>query len=219
MLWLVRACTHRLMTRAHHTQSDTFIYRLLIAGLCVALAGCAGTNRSSADADSLSAQDIELASLSSDPIGALATRKLSAERRQAINNPLIDEALDQLGVRYRYGGASPDTGFDCSGLITYTAERAWGLKLPRNTSAIALIGTSIDKRELQPGDLVFFNTLGRRYSHVGIYLGDDRFVHSPSSGGVVRIEKMTMKYWAKRYNGARRLDGDLVASASSNAPR
>src|SRR3546814_1071764 len=72
---------------------------------------------------------------------------------------------------------------------------------------MALMGTAIEKKQLQPGDLVFFNTLGRRYSHVGIYLGDNRFVHSPSSGGVVRIEKMTLAYWAKRYNGARRLDG------------
>lgn len=204
------------MTRAHDTPSDRLIVRtpgLLIATLCVALAGCAGTNRYGADADGLDAQDIELASLSSDPIGVLAMRSQGAHRRFA--NPLIDEALDQLGVRYRYGGSSPDTGFDCSGLVAYSAERALGLKLPRNSSAMALIGTSIDKQQLQAGDLVFFNTLGRRYSHVGIYLGNDRFVHSPSSGGVVRIEKMTLAYWAKRYNGARRLDGDYVAAASS----
>ncbi|OZI51107.1 C40 family peptidase [Bordetella genomosp. 4] len=211
------------MTRAHHTQSDRFTYRipgLLIAALCVVLAGCASTTRHNADAGILDEQDIELASLSSDPIGALATstttrRTISAERQQAIANPLIDTALDQLGIRYRFGGSSPDTGFDCSGLVAYSAEHGLGLKLPRNASAIALVGTSIDKQELRPGDLVFFNTLGRRYSHVGIYLGDDRFVHSPSAGGVVRIEKMTMKYWAKRYNGARRLDGNLVAAAGN----
>lgn len=210
------------MTRAPHTQSDRFTYRipgLLIAALCVVLAGCASTSRHSTDAGILDEQDIELASLSSDPIGALATtttrRTISAERQQAIVNPLIDTALDQLGIRYRYGGSSPDTGFDCSGLVAYSAEQGLGLKLPRNASAIALVGTSIDKPELRPGDLVFFNTLGRRYSHVGIYLGEDRFVHSPSAGGVVRIEKITMKYWAKRYNGARRLDGNLVASASN----
>jgi len=206
------------MTRAHDTQRKSLSFRipgLLITALCVVLAGCASTSRHSADADLLSDQDIELASLSSDPIGALAARTRSAERRQSVVNPLIDEALDQLGIRYRYGGSSPDTGFDCSGLVAYSAERGLGLKLPRNSSAMALVGTSIDKPQLQAGDLVFFNTLGRRYSHVGIYLGNDRFVHSPSAGGVVRIEKMTMAYWAKRYNGARRLDGNLIASASN----
>src|SRR3546814_20243259 len=82
---------------------------------------------------------------------------------------------------------------------------------------MALMGTAIDKKQLQPGDLVFFNTLGRRYSHVGIYLGDNRFVHSPSSGGVVRIEKMTLASWAKRYNGASRLEGGLLPSAPGEA--
>ena len=84
--------------------------------------------------------------------------------------------------------------------VTYTAERSLGLKLPRNAAEIAQQGISVAKNELKAGDLVFFNTLGRRYSHVGIYLGDDRFVHSPSAGGVVRVENMTMAYWSKRYN-------------------
>lgn len=205
------------MTRAHDTHSDHFTLRIRVLGigaLCLALAGCAAP-RQSADVFIIDDQDIALASLSSDPIGALATRQRGAKRRMASTNPLIGTALDQLGIRYRYGGSSPDTGFDCSGLVAYTAEQALGLKLPRNAAAMALVGTSIDRRELQPGDLVFFNTLGRRYSHVGIYLGDERFVHAPSSGGVVRIEKMTMAYWSKRYNGARRLDGNLVAAAGS----
>nr|WP_242697325.1 C40 family peptidase [Bordetella petrii] len=185
---------------------------LAVVALCVLLAGCAAP-RPGADSGALDSQDAAWAARSDDPIGSLVTRKLSRERQQAIANPLIDEALDQLGVRYRYGGSSPDTGFDCSGLVVYSAQHALGLKLPRNSSAMALMGTAIDRKQLQPGDLVFFNTLGRRYSHVGIYLGDNRFVHSPSSGGVVRIEKMTLAYWAKRYNGARRLEGGLLASA------
>jgi len=189
---------------------------LSAAALCVLLAGCAGP-RPGVDNGALDSQDAAWAARSDDPIGSLVTRKLSRERQQAIANPLIDEALDQLGVRYRYGGSSPDTGFDCSGLVAYSAQQALGLKLPRNSSAMALLGTAIDKKQLQPGDLVFFNTLGRRYSHVGIYLGDNRFVHSPSSGGVVRIEKMTLAYWAKRYNGARRLEGGLLASAPGEA--
>jgi cell wall-associated NlpC family hydrolase len=129
------------------------------------------------------------------------------------DNAMVSEALNYLGIRYRFGGASPDTGFDCSGLVTYTAERSLGLKLPRSAAEMAQQGISVSKNELKAGDLVFFNTLGRRYSHVGIYLGDDRFVHSPSSGGVVRVENMAMTYWTKRYNGARRLDNSLMASA------
>lgn len=204
---------HRHVTRTHYTQGRSTA--LLAIAACLLLAGCAGNSptRPGADSGALDSQDLAWAASSNDPIGTLVTRKLSRERQQAIADPLISEALDQLGVRYRYGGSSPDTGFDCSGLVTYTAERAWGVKLPRSASAMALMGTSIDKKHLQPGDLVFFNTLGRRYSHVGIYLGENRFVHSPSSGGVVRIEKMTLAYWAKRYNGARRLDGGRLASA------
>jgi len=129
------------------------------------------------------------------------------------DNAMVSEALNYLGIRYRFGGSSPDTGFDCSGLVTYSAERSLGLKLPRNAAEMAQQGISVAKNELKAGDLVFFNTMGRRYSHVGIYLGDDRFVHSPSAGGVVRVESMTMAYWTKRYNGARRLDNSLMASA------
>lgn len=211
------------MTRTHETQNDRFTFRTLsvvMAIVCSALAGCAGP-RQSADVFMIDDQDIALASLSSDPIGALATRKHAVRRHtesSITSSPMLGEALDQLGIPYRYGGSSPDTGFDCSGLVAYSAERGLGLKLPRNSSAIASMGTSVDKPKLQPGDLVFFNTLGRRYSHVGIYLGDERFVHSPSAGGVVRIEKMTMTYWAKRYNGARRLDGNLIANAKNVKP-
>lgn len=159
---------------------------------------------------------------SNDPIGELVSQKLGrkSEPRRALSltddNPLVGEALTQLGVRYRFGGSSPGTGFDCSGLVQYSAERSLGLKLPRNAAEIAGWGTSISREELRPGDLVFFNTMGRRFSHVGIYMGDDRFVHSPSAGGVVRIEDMKMAYWNKRYNGARRISNTSVASARAD---
>ncbi|WP_409929324.1 C40 family peptidase [Bordetella genomosp. 13] len=159
---------------------------------------------------------------SSDPIGELVSQKLArkSEPRRSLSladdNPLVGEALTQLGVRYRFGGSSPDTGFDCSGLVRYSAERSLGLKLPRNAAEIAGWGTSVSRDELRPGDLVFFNTMGRRYSHVGIYMGADRFVHSPSAGGVVRVEDMKMAYWNKRYNGARRISSTGVASARAD---
>ncbi len=114
-------------------------------------------------------------------------------------------ALSFIGVRYKWGGTTPDTGFDCSGLIRYVFSQVTGKSLPGNAKEISQVGESIDRTELQPGDLVFFNTLRRPFSHVGIYLGESRFVHAPSRGGKVEIVDMTDRYWQTRYNGARRL--------------
>lgn len=119
--------------------------------------------------------------------------------------PLI-HALQTLGVKYRYGGRSPDTGFDCSGLIAHIFERAWGLLLPGGTAALSKVGASIRLKELKPGDLVFYNTRNRPYSHVGIYVGDRRFLHAPRPGASVRMESVDTPYWRVRFNGARRLD-------------
>jgi cell wall-associated NlpC family hydrolase len=122
---------------------------------------------------------------------------------------VILRALAQLGVRYRFGGNHPDTGFDCSGLVGFAFREAIGRQLPRSAADIWSYASAraedVAKNDLVPGDLVFFNTLRRPYSHVGIYLGDGRFVHAPSSGGVVRIESMEGRYWVGRYNGAKRL--------------
>lgn len=114
-------------------------------------------------------------------------------------------ALSFIGVRYKWGGNSPDTGFDCSGLIRHVYTQVTGKSLPGNAKEISQVGENIDRSELQPGDLVFFNTLRRPFSHVGIYLGESRFVHAPSRGGKVEIVDMSENYWQKRYNGARRL--------------
>lgn len=114
-------------------------------------------------------------------------------------------ALSYIGVRYKWGGTSPDTGFDCSGLIRYVYAQITGQTLQGNAQEISRVGATVDKSELQPGDLVFFNTLRKPFSHVGIYLGESRFVHSPSRGGAVEIVDMSQRYWQNRYNGARRL--------------
>lgn len=114
-------------------------------------------------------------------------------------------ALGFVGVPYRWGGVSPDSGFDCSGLIRYVYEQMTGRPLPYNAYGLAKVATAIDDNELQPGDLVFFNTLRVPFSHVGIYLGESRFLHAPSSGSNVRISNMNSSYWNSRYNGARRL--------------
>jgi cell wall-associated NlpC family hydrolase len=116
-------------------------------------------------------------------------------------------ALGQLGVPYALGGASPDAGFDCSGLVQYVFRRARNVDLPRTTFDLARAGQTVAAPALQPGDLVFFNTLRREFSHVGIYLGDERFIHAPATGGAVRIESLRADYWVRRYNGARRIVG------------
>jgi cell wall-associated NlpC family hydrolase len=115
-------------------------------------------------------------------------------------------ALQTLGAKYRYGGQSPETGFDCSGLVTHVFQQAWGLLLPRSSRAQSKVGTPVSLRELEPGDLVFYNTRNRPYSHVGIYLGDGRFIHSPRSGARVRVESVQNPYWRARFNGARRVE-------------
>lgn len=120
-------------------------------------------------------------------------------------NELVLVALSQLGVPYAWGGARPDVGFDCSGLVTYVYWQVLRVALPRTTFEQARVGRLLDARELRPADLVFFNTLRRDYSHVGLYLGGERFVHAPATGGVVRIEALRGEYWRDRFNGARRM--------------
>ncbi|HTO46425.1 MAG TPA: C40 family peptidase [Burkholderiales bacterium] len=112
-------------------------------------------------------------------------------------------ALALVGSPYANGGASPEDGFDCSGLVAYVYARALRRELPRNTFDLARTGAAVG--DPQPGDLLFYNTQGRPFSHVGIYLGESRFVHAPSTGGVVRIEDMRVGYWTKRFDGARRV--------------
>lgn len=114
-------------------------------------------------------------------------------------------ALTMLGVRYRYGGNTPDNGLDCSGLVRYVFKEAWDKDLPRTSKEISEVGQRVDRKSLQMGDLVFYKTLRRGFSHVGIYLGNNRFIHAPSTGGEVRIDDMEASYWKKRFSGARRI--------------
>ena len=129
---------------------------------------------------------------------------------------VIRNAMGALGVPYRRGGTSAETGFDCSGFVRSMYQQTVGLMLPRTAAEQAAATASIDKTDLRPGDLVFFNTLRRAYSHVGIYLGDGKFIHAPRAGAQVRVESMDISYWQKRFNGARRvLTRD---SAATEAP-
>ena len=119
-----------------------------------------------------------------------------------------------LGVPYRRGGNNVDTGFDCSGFVRAMFEQSVGLILPRSADQQAAATQKIDKTELQPGDLVFFNTMRRAFSHVGIYVGNGKFIHSPKPGAQVRVEDMQMTYWQKRFTGARRVQGKSDATGA-----
>jgi len=120
---------------------------------------------------------------------------------------VLFSALGLVGTPYRWGGNTPDSGFDCSGLIGYVFRGAAGIELPRTTQEMsALRGPNVHREALQAGDLVFFATSGgRRVSHAGIYVGGDRFVHAPASGGTVRLDSLAASYWQNNYLGAKRV--------------
>ena len=120
---------------------------------------------------------------------------------------LVNTSMGFLGMPYRLGGnGEQDGGVDCSGFVRAVYQRTLGKVLPRRAAEQAQATQSIDKEELQPGDLVFFNTMHRAFSHVGIYIGNNQFIHSPRTGSTVRVEDMSKSYWQTRFNGARRVD-------------
>ncbi|MGV3654916.1 MAG: C40 family peptidase [Noviherbaspirillum sp.] len=141
-----------------------------------------------------------------DPLGAMARlHKFTDQASEMAFREVAMRAMALVGIHYKYGGDSPEHGLDCSGLVRYVFKEAWGTHLPRTSREISKVGEKVSRDELQPGDLVFFNTLRRTFSHVGIYLGDNKFIHSPTSGSSVRVESMDLAYWKKRFNGARRV--------------
>lgn len=147
-----------------------------------------------------------------DEMGQFMADKGLLQRIETAKSQLVDgasnlvvTAMGFLGVPYRRGGESLETGFDCSGFVRAMYEQTLGLLLPRRAQEQAAATQSIDKADLQPGDLVFFNTLRRAFSHVGIYVGNGKFIHSPKPGAEIRVEDMGVSYWAKRFDGARRV--------------
>lgn len=118
---------------------------------------------------------------------------------------LIGSAMGLLGVAYRFGGTSVSTGFDCSGFMQHIFRKSMQVSLPRTSSEQAKVGVQVSRSALQPGDMVFFNTSGRRISHVGLYIGNDRFIHAPRTGKNIEITSLSNKYWSKRYVTARRV--------------
>ncbi|NPT58957.1 NlpC/P60 family protein [Paraburkholderia elongata] len=128
------------------------------------------------------------------------------------------QAMSLVGVPYRWGGNTPDSGFDCSGLVRYVVSRAASVNLPRTTADMSGRGETIEPDEIAPGDLIFFNTTGRAHSHVGIYVGKLRFVNAPSTGGTVRLDYLTNPYWAKRFDGIRRVAAPAATPAPFDTP-
>jgi cell wall-associated NlpC family hydrolase len=170
------------------------------------------------------------------PIAALATAKSDdadqidtaeiaaqfsdAKTAQDLRDMLIGLAMQLRHVRYVRGGRDPSTGFDCSGFVRYVFERALGLQLPTNSASQYLIGHIVRRNDMQPGDLVFFRTADRhgrgRISHVGIYLSDGQFIHSPRRGESVRVDNLADSYWSKRFAGARRPDAMAEIDSSTH---
>ena len=127
------------------------------------------------------------------------------ERYTNAAQDVILQGLKMVGVSYRRGGTSEDAGLDCSGFVQLVFKDSLGTLLPRTAREQSEVGEIVDTSQLKPGDLVFFNTMRRAFSHVGIYLGDNHFLHAPKPGAEVRVESMDSSYWIKRYNGARRI--------------
>jgi cell wall-associated NlpC family hydrolase len=151
----------------------------------------------------------------SDGILATATR-LGADWSGAAQEILLS-ALSLTGVKYKYGGNSPESGFDCSGFVKYVFQQAANVTLPHGARALSQLGQAVAIDQLQPGDLVFFNTLRSTFSHVGIYVGDGRFIHAPTTGGGVHVVDMNDSYWAKRFTGARRLPVPVSVQAPAES--
>jgi cell wall-associated NlpC family hydrolase len=144
-----------------------------------------------------------------------------AQVRESVSNKaseLVVTAMGFLGVPYKRGGNTFETGFDCSGFVRAMYEQTVGLILPRKAEQQAAATQQIEKSELQPGDLVFFNTLRRAFSHVGIYVGEGKFIHSPRAGAEVRVEDMQKAYWIHRFDGARRVQAGAASALATALP-
>jgi cell wall-associated NlpC family hydrolase len=149
--------------------------------------------------------------------GALAGAQAAEQQKNTEEQPsfferytnaaqdVILQGLKLVGISYRFGGNDENSGLDCSGFVRLVFKDTIGMLLPRSAKEMSEVGERVDSKDLKPGDLVFFNTMRRAFSHVGIYLGDNYFLHAPRPGAEVRVESMQSSYWVKRYNGARRI--------------
>jgi cell wall-associated NlpC family hydrolase len=176
----------------------------LLAGACAAHAAPDVASRAGVATTTISS------TASTDDLDKFLAERGFVAKIQQVSSDIVVSAMGFLGLPYTRGGNSFDTGFDCSGFVKALYAQTLGKVLPRSAAEQAAQTTTIEKAELQPGDLVFFNTMRRAFSHVGIYIGEGKFIHSPKPGAQVRIEDMNVAYWYKRYNGARRVEQEPV---------
>jgi cell wall-associated NlpC family hydrolase len=175
------------------------------------MAGAQATMMTPAAAAAVPVTTLVSPSVASDRLELLARMSEQMEQaRQVVHataDDLLSNALGFLGVPYKRGGNSFETGFDCSGFVVALYKQSLGLVLPRTAAEQARSTEVIAASDLKPGDLVFFNTMRRAFSHVGVYLGDGKFIHAPRTGFNIRVEDMGARYWQTRFDGARRVPG------------
>lgn len=133
------------------------------------------------------------------------TVTLSGIQADGVGREILLYTMSMLDIDYQFGGSNPEAGLDCSGLVAYIYKNAAGVSLPHNAAQIANLARPVGNNQLRVGDLVFFNTLGRPFSHMGIFIGDGKFVHAPRSNSTIRVERLDNSYFAARYQGARTL--------------
>ena len=189
------------------TQMTAGCWRRRTIALCVATLFCAPM---AATADDAAQRSLAAA--------ARDTAQRAVARAWSGAQDVAQFALGLIGVEYRYGGETPERGLDCSGLIRYVFQEVTGVTLPRTARELSQIGTRVDLADLRVGDLVFFNTRRFAFSHVGLYLGDNQFIHAPRRGREVEVTTISSSYWQRHFNGARRLVGELPALVPSVIP-
>ncbi len=173
--------------------SRQFVLALFVTGLAIA-------------SPIVAAQDVGAV-----PFGDSAATKVRSAAVTAFKSAqdLAAAALDLIGIRYKWGGSTPETGLDCSGLVRYVFQHVTGVTLPRTAKDMSRLGADVPVADLQPCDLVFFNTRSFAFSHVGIYLGHNQFVHAPRRGREVEVATLDSGFWQRRFDGARRMAGVL----------
>lgn len=152
-------------------------------------------------------------------LAQIETRRPVAQESSSFSSTWADiaeevmiNALSLSGINYQFGGKTPEAGFDCSGFVQYVFKQAAQITLPPTARAISQVGMTVSRQDLRPGDLVFFNTVQSAFSHVGIYLGDNKFIHAPRTGAKIRVENLNNSYWNSHYDGAKRLNTEVAAN-------